>query len=113
MTKRADTTWNQHPAELLKDKAIELAKYIKERRESAVYSTWDQSLVEQQVEVADAMLKKFNPGHKDNPWNGYPILDDVPNKGAKTLNTFGDDARGLKDGFSALTYMKAGEGGKY
>lgn len=112
MTKKTATpaqrAFNAYPKELIKDKAIALAKYIKERRESAVYSSWDQSLVAEQVIKADAMLKRDNPGHKDNPWMGYE-LDDVPNKGHKTLNTFGDDNRGLADGFSALTHAKIGE----
>lgn len=92
--------FNPYPTEIIKDKAIALAKYIKERRECAKYSTWDNSLVEEQTRIADAMLKKHNPNSKDNVWSGNKI-DEVPNHLHQTLNTFGDDNRGLKDGVGA------------
>ena len=33
------------------------------------YSSWDQSKVEEYVIIADRMLEKFNPNHKDNEWH--------------------------------------------
>lgn len=112
MTKKPATAaqrqFNQHPHQLLKDKAIELAKYIADKRESKKYSSWDQSLVAEQVAKADAMLRKFNPGHKDNPWQ-EPVANfdgDAPNSGLQTLNTFGDDCRGLKEGWAGVKGSK-------
>lgn len=105
MTKKpatdAQRKFNGYPAEVIKDKAIALAKYIQDKRDSKKYSSWDDSKTEEYTRIADEMLRRFNPGHKDNPWLP-PQLDRVPNDGIQTLNTFGDDCRGLREGWAGI-----------
>lgn len=100
------TEWNKYPEQNKEFVAHKINKRRQELNESKQYSSWDQTLVAAQVEVADEMLRRFNPGHTDNPWRPTGV-DYVPNGGKKTLATFGDDNRGMEGNVGLLISIGA------
>lgn len=100
LMKTSNTMFNSMPADNRKFVAHKISEYRKQLNESRKYSSWDDSKTEEYTEIADEMLKKFNPGHNDNQWFGNPI-DGVPFTVHRCLNSYGDDQRGLIDGVGA------------
>lgn len=94
------TTWNKYPEQNNEFIAHRISEHRKLLNECKPYSSWNQELTPEYTRIADEMLRKFNPNSKDNQWlNTW--FDRVPSSNHQTLNTFGDDNRGLADGVGA------------
>lgn len=98
--KTSNTMFNSMPADNRKFVAHKISEHRKLKAECNQFSSWDDSKTEEYTEIADEMLERFNPNHRDNQWYGNPI-DGVPFTVHRCLSSFGDDNRGLIDGVGA------------